>query len=174
MYAAALGISPKTKIHNYSSPTRSPKLTERKSFTFKFRLLTLSISITYENLTINPRKMKFFEILGYFYMISMRADRSEKNWLSEYCMNIINLWYLTLSTRKTFKLYPLELVSKHACLMPLCTMYTLSCDVKKRIDFRYKTKYLHIFKKSNGRWYLNWIMDLAYTKLQTNQKSWFN
>jgi hypothetical protein len=51
MYAAALGIaalgiSPKTKIHNYSSPTRSPKLTERKSFTFKFRLLTLSINIS--------------------------------------------------------------------------------------------------------------------------------
>ena len=46
MCAAALGISPKTKIHNYSSPTRSPKLTERKSFTFKFRLLTLSISMT--------------------------------------------------------------------------------------------------------------------------------
>ena len=79
MYAAALGISPKTKIHNYSSPTRSSKLTERKSFTFKFRLLTLSISITYENLTINPQKTKIFEIFGYFYMISMRDDRSEKN-----------------------------------------------------------------------------------------------
>ena len=56
MYAAALGISPKTKIHNYSSPTRSPKLTERKSFTFKFRLLTLSISMTMKILQLMLEK----------------------------------------------------------------------------------------------------------------------
>ena len=47
-YAAALGISPKTKIHNYSST--HPELTERKSFTFLFHFLA--------NTSINDKKHK--------------------------------------------------------------------------------------------------------------------
>ena len=66
MYAAALGISPKTKIHNYSSPTRSPKLTERKSFTFKFRLLTLSISMAMKILQLISEKRNSLKYLGIF------------------------------------------------------------------------------------------------------------
>ena len=66
MYAAALGISPKTKIHNYSSPTRSSKLTERKSFTFKFRLLTLSISMTLKISQFIPEKRNSSKYLGIF------------------------------------------------------------------------------------------------------------
>ena len=52
--------------NNYSTPTRSSKLTERKSFTFMFRLLTLSISMTLKISQFIPEKWNSSKYLGIF------------------------------------------------------------------------------------------------------------